>query len=119
MTRIIPALDDYGNAWVTQYMYLGIYRDCAEAGNQKGMEKALIILREDVEKPKEYQKSFDIKFEPDFSKSQEHRLNCLAEMYNHMAKDDNPDVEAMYRVAEIPMKLIRKWANPSSSRMGL
>jgi hypothetical protein len=116
MTRTVAALDDYLNAWVVQYMYLGEYMDHAKEGDHEGMQTALRFVREHVDKPDEYQANLDIKFEPGFSPSQKHRLNYLAEMYNHLAPAGEPDIDELYRIAQMPMKIVRKWANRHSSR---
>ncbi len=112
----VPALGDYGNAWVTQYTYLCIYNDHAKKGNQKGMEDALELIIEHVDKPDDYQKKHDTKFEPDFTKPQKHRMNYLAEIYNHLAGKEDIDVDAMHNISKIPIRLIREWSNPDSIR---
>ncbi|MBN1896656.1 MAG: hypothetical protein JW789_02915 [Candidatus Aenigmarchaeota archaeon] len=113
MIMKVPALYDYGNAWVGQYMYLFRYMDCRKEGDFDGMENALDYIMKHVETTEEYQKSFGIAFEPDFTESQKRRINRLAVLYNEAASEDNPDVDMLYRIAKIPVKLIKKWANPA------
>jgi hypothetical protein len=115
MARIVTTPDDYLNTWMGQYMHFRSYMYYEGKGNSKGVQESLQIIRKHVDKPDEYQVNSGKRFKPDFTPSQKHRLNYLAEMYNHLASAEKPDVDTMMRVAEIPNRVVKEWATQASN----
>lgn len=109
MKRVLYQLSDYGNAWMGQSFGIDVYSKGLGKGSSEDIKNGLKLIKSHVESPIEYQKSYKITYIPDFTFSQRHRMNYLAEMCNHESSDENPDIDRLQSLYGRTMILLRKW----------